>query len=168
MGGSAGKESTCNAGDLGSIPGLGRAPGKGNNYPRQYSGLENTMDWIVHGIAKSWTRLSAFHFQFQCYPGSFHKLQSLGPGKLTSTSPGHTARKRHSQNSSPMLSFSKAHVLSATWLFKEKTNERRMPYNGPCFSYYTGLCLLQHKCKLIFCYNGISNLVFQSALLKSC
>ena len=43
-GGSAGKESTCNVGDLGSIPGLGRCPGEGNGYPLQYSGLENSMD----------------------------------------------------------------------------------------------------------------------------
>ena len=46
---SAGKESTCNAGDLASIPGLGRSPGEGNGYPLQYSGLENSMDSIVHG-----------------------------------------------------------------------------------------------------------------------
>ena len=52
-GGSAGKESTCNVGDLGSIPGLGKSLEKGKGYPRQYSGLENSMDWdsIVHGIA---------------------------------------------------------------------------------------------------------------------
>ena len=61
-GGSAGKESTCNVGDLGSIPGLGRSPGEGNSYPLQYSGLENSMDCIVHGAAESRTRLSAFHF----------------------------------------------------------------------------------------------------------
>ena len=61
-GGSAGKESACNAGDLGSIPGLGRSPGKGNGYPLQYSGLENSMDYIVHGVTKSRTRLSDFHF----------------------------------------------------------------------------------------------------------
>ena len=60
--GSAGKESACNAGDLGSSPGLGRFPGEGNSYPLQYSGLENSMDCIVHGVAESWTRLSAFHF----------------------------------------------------------------------------------------------------------
>ena len=46
-GGSAGKESACNAGDLGSIPGLGRCPGEGNGYPLQYSGLENSMDCII-------------------------------------------------------------------------------------------------------------------------
>ena len=47
--GSAGKESVCNAGDLGSIPGLGRSPGEGKGYPFQYSGLENPMDYTVHG-----------------------------------------------------------------------------------------------------------------------
>ena len=57
----AGKESTCNAGDLGSIPGLGRSPGEGKGYPLQYSGLENSTDCIVHGAKKSWTRLSNFH-----------------------------------------------------------------------------------------------------------
>ena len=59
----AGKESTCNA-DLGSIPGLGRSPGEENGYPLQYSGLENSMDCIVHGVTKSWIRLSDFHFHF--------------------------------------------------------------------------------------------------------
>ena len=48
-------------GDLGSIPGLGRSPGEGNSYPLQYSGLENSMDY-VHGAAKSRTQLSDFHF----------------------------------------------------------------------------------------------------------
>ena len=52
---SAGKESTCNAGDLSSIPGLGRAPGEGNGDTLQYSGLENPMDCIVHGVTKSQT-----------------------------------------------------------------------------------------------------------------
>ena len=59
-GGSDGKESTCNAGDLSSIPGLGRSPGGGHGNPLQYSCLENPMDrgdWqaTVHGVAKSWT-----------------------------------------------------------------------------------------------------------------
>ena len=96
---SAGKESTCNAGDPGLIPGLGRSAGEGISYPLQYScpslvaqlvknlpkvwetglgrplgegngyplqdsGLENSIDGIVHGIAKSWTQLSNFHFHF--------------------------------------------------------------------------------------------------------
>ena len=56
-----GKESACNAGDLGSIPGLGRSPGEGKGYTRQYSGLENSMDCIVHGVAKSQIRLLKTH-----------------------------------------------------------------------------------------------------------
>ena len=52
-GASTGKESTCNVGDLGSIPGLGRCPGEGNGYLLQYSGLENYMDCIVHGVTKN-------------------------------------------------------------------------------------------------------------------
>ena len=51
--GSTGKQSSCNVGDLGSIPELGRSPGEGKGYPLQYSGLENSMDCIVHGVAKS-------------------------------------------------------------------------------------------------------------------
>ena len=62
LGGLLSKESACNAGDLGSIPELGRSPGEGKGYPLQYSGLENSMDCIVHGVAKSQTRLSDFHF----------------------------------------------------------------------------------------------------------
>jgi len=53
-GGSAGKESTCDAGDLGSILGLGRSPGEGNSSPLQHSGLENSMDCIVHGVTESY------------------------------------------------------------------------------------------------------------------
>ena len=60
--GSAGQESTCNAGDLGSIPELGRSPGEGKGYPLQYSGLKNSMDCIVHGITKNQTWLSNFQF----------------------------------------------------------------------------------------------------------
>ena len=49
-------------GDLGSIPGMGRSSGEGKGYPLQYSGLENSVDCIAHGVAKSQTRLSGFHF----------------------------------------------------------------------------------------------------------
>ena len=57
LGGSDSKESTCNVGDLGLVPGLGRSPGKGNGYPLQYSGLENSMDrgsWqaTIHGVTE--------------------------------------------------------------------------------------------------------------------
>ena len=66
---STGKESTCNAGDPGSIPGLGRSTGEGNGYPFQSSGLENSKGrrnlagYTVHGVAENWNRLSDFHFQ---------------------------------------------------------------------------------------------------------
>ena len=56
--GSADKESTCNAGDLGLTPGLGRSPGEGKGYPYQYSGPENSMDCVLHRVA---TQLSDFH-----------------------------------------------------------------------------------------------------------
>ena len=58
--GSAGKESACNAGDLGSIPGLGRSPGEGKGYPLRYSGLENSMDYSPWGHKESDT--TDFHF----------------------------------------------------------------------------------------------------------
>ena len=60
--GSDGKESTCNAGDLGLIAGLLISPGDGKGYPLQYAGLENSKDCIVHGVAKSQTQLTDFHF----------------------------------------------------------------------------------------------------------
>ena len=62
---SAGRESPCNAGDLGSIPGLGRFPGEGKGSPLQYSGLEYSMDCIGHGVTKTWSRLS--DFDSQCF-----------------------------------------------------------------------------------------------------
>ena len=79
---SAGKESACNAGDLGSIPGLGRSPGGGKGYPLQYSDLENPMDCTVLRVTKNWTRLSDFHFQvpFRMTPhGVVWYLQSAWP-----------------------------------------------------------------------------------------
>ena len=79
-GGSEVKVSACNAGDLGSIPGLGRSPGEGNGNPLQYSCLENPMDrgawWAtVHGVAKSQTQLSDFTFTFTFI--SYHHRKSL-------------------------------------------------------------------------------------------
>ena len=65
--GSAGKESACNVGDLGSIPGLGRSSGEGKGYQLQYSCLENSMDCIVHRVSKSWTQLSNFHSLIHIY-----------------------------------------------------------------------------------------------------
>ena len=65
---SAGKESACNVGDVGLIPRLERSPGEGNGKPLQHSCLENSMNrgaWQVHGVTKSWMRLSDFHFTIQ-------------------------------------------------------------------------------------------------------
>ena len=79
--GSAGKESACNAVDLDSIPGLGRSPGEGKVYPLQYSGLENSMDCIVHGVAMIWTRLSDFHFLLPLPCPRVHFLRLFQPRK---------------------------------------------------------------------------------------
>ena len=73
-GGSAGKEFACNVGDLGSIPGLGRTPAEGKGYPLQYSGLENSMDCIVQGVTKSWTRLGDFHFHLLFFSLTYNAI----------------------------------------------------------------------------------------------
>ena len=78
-GNSAGKESAWNAGDPGSIPGLGGSPGEGKGYPFQYCGLENSMDCIVHGVAKNRTRLSNFHCKGQCWATINCQIQSMVP-----------------------------------------------------------------------------------------
>ena len=72
---SIGKESACNAGDPSSIPGSGRSAGEGIGYPLQYSGLENSMDCTVHGVAKSRTQLSDFHFFLS--KSGFHLKQRI-------------------------------------------------------------------------------------------
>ena len=71
--GSDGKEFACSAGDPGLIHGLGRSPEEGLGYLLQYSGLENSIDFLVHGVAKSWARLSDFH----CHLQVVGKLESL-------------------------------------------------------------------------------------------
>ena len=76
-GGSAGKESACNAGDLGSIPGLG-SPVGGKGYPLQDSDLENPTDCLVPGVSKSQAGLSGFHFHF-----SGSSVRGNSPGKNT-------------------------------------------------------------------------------------
>ena len=79
--GSAGVESACNVGDLGSILGLGRSLGEGKGYPLQHSGLENSMNCIVRGVAKSWTRLSDFYIYI--YTDGSHILFSVSLFLLT-------------------------------------------------------------------------------------
>ena len=77
-----GKESAYNGGHPGLIPGLGRSPGGGKGPPFQYSGLENSVDCIAHGVAKSRTRVNDFHFHF-------HQWWQLvdQPGKGSTVSP---------------------------------------------------------------------------------
>ena len=84
-GGSDGKESTCNSGNLGLIPGLGRHPGEGNGNQLHYSCLENSTDlqawWaIVHGVTKSWTWRNDFHFT--SLPGEARLPVAPCPGSL--------------------------------------------------------------------------------------
>ena len=81
--GSAGKESTCNVGDLGLIPGLGISPREGKGYPLQYSGLENSMDCIVYRVTKSQTRLNNVHF-------SLSNVEMLSPIALMGHQPPST------------------------------------------------------------------------------
>ena len=65
-GGSASKESSCNVGDLGSIPGFGKSPGEGSSYPLQYSGLENSMAYTVMGLLRVGHNWLIFTFNFTC------------------------------------------------------------------------------------------------------
>ena len=94
-GGSDGKESACNAGNLGLIPGSGRSPGEGNGNPLQYSCLENSMDrgtWraTVHGVAKSPTRLKQLSTHVKCNrePLFFIKREVGSPRALQTPSQG--------------------------------------------------------------------------------
>ena len=80
--GSDHNRSACNAGDLGSMTGLGRSPGEGNSYPLQYFGLKNCMDSTVHGGTNSWTQWSDFHF----HQTHYIRIRGLGVCILTSFS----------------------------------------------------------------------------------
>ena len=99
--GSAGKESACSAGDPGSTPGLGRSPGEENGYPLQYSGLENSMDCTVHGVAKSQTRLRNFHFRTSIWRRKWQPVpvflprKAHGQRRLVGYSPWGHKRVRH-------------------------------------------------------------------------
>ena len=82
-GGSVGKESTCNAGDLGLIPGLGRSLGEGKGYPLQYSGLENSMDCISPWVEKAMATHSstlAWKIPWTEEPGGLQSVGSLRVG----------------------------------------------------------------------------------------
>ena len=125
--GSAGKESACNAGDLGLIPGLGRSPGEGKGYPLLYSGLENSMDHIVHGVAKSWTRLSNFHFP----DTTFHWSSSLLSAYLLSACfqrlPFQTLKLGRPSIRFTLLS---QHLLLTLWAFQVDLVVKNPPANA--------------------------------------
>jgi len=90
----------CNAEDLGSIPGFGRSPGEGKGYPLQYSGLENSMDYIIYRVTKSGTQLSDFHF-------TSHSLWDFS----STTKPKSTAVKAQSLNHATPGSWASQAVL---------------------------------------------------------
>ena len=77
--GSAGKEPTCNEGDLGSIPGLGSSPREGKGYPLQYSGLDNSMDCIVHGVERIRHDWVTFTCSFKCFWARPHSVPTVFP-----------------------------------------------------------------------------------------
>ena len=97
--GSAGKESACNVGDLGSIPGLGRSPGEGIGYPLQYSGVENSMNWIVHRVTKSWRQLSDFHFHFEIAKKKCHTFLHFSNKEVSCPPPTTPHHKKPIMNS---------------------------------------------------------------------
>ena len=87
-GGSDSEESVCNVGDPGSIPGIGKIPWRRERLPLQYPGLENSMDCIVHGVARKWTRLRDFHFTFNKYLlRAYNVLQNFLSSKDTCSFP---------------------------------------------------------------------------------
>ena len=117
--GSAGKESACNAEDLGLIPGLGRSPGEGNSYPLQYSGLGNSMDCIVHGVAES---------DMTEQPSLSWEGVSSGPSHMARTSLAFCLQVRSTQPSdpdSPLLAiYSRGEQMATQRLVHESSSEQ--------------------------------------------
>ena len=144
--GSVGKESTYNVGDLGLIPRLGRPPEEGKGFPLQYSGLENSMDCIVHGVTKSQARLSDFHFNFQkptfaqkftvfkapAHPA--YKQHQNHPARRTAGSPQHRPRHRALGRASSLhLLTELAQLTEVTELISsEVTSGLLLVHSQPC------------------------------------
>ena len=113
---SAGKESNCNARDLGLILGLGRSPGEGKGYPLQYSGLENSVDRIVHGVTKNQTQLSnpSLHVTLhQTGPWCRCQCAIIDPQPLNAAYQLHWHLDPHL----PDVLSSRPWNISVTWLF---------------------------------------------------
>ena len=120
--GSAGKKSTCNAGDLGSISGLGRSPGEGNSYLFLDSGQEISMGCIVHGIAKSQTQLSNFTFTFTLCK----RVEGFSPQRLSSS------RQSYNVQFSSVRLFSHVQLFVTSWTSARQaslsiTNSQSLP-----------------------------------------
>ena len=137
----AGKESTCKVGDLGSSSGLRTSPGEWEGYPLQYSGLENTIDCIVHGVAKSQTWPGDFHLTWPCVLSDPHASSrwSLGTWK----------NSRISYFVAGLLSLFSVSVqsLSHVWLFVTPlAPEARPPYLLPTTEDHPNPCPLSQWC----------------------
>ena len=134
--GSTGKEFTCNVGDLGLIPSLGRSPREGND-PLQYSGLENSTNCIVHGVAKSWTFLSDFHSHFLQQTWASRVLASWGSAKMNLTSgqePACQCRrcKRHSSDLwAGKIPWKRARQPTLVFLSREFHGQRNLAHYSP-------------------------------------
>ena len=102
------KKSACNARNLGLLPGLGRSPREGVGYPLQYSGLENSMDCIVHGVTRSQTWLGNFHFQSWLESGPRFEVCRIR--ELEKTSFGKRMRPALHRNRSPLMRRERAAV----------------------------------------------------------
>ena len=118
--GSAEKETACNEGDLGLIPGLGRFPGEGKVYPLQYSGLENSMDCIIHGVTKSQTWLTDFHFFFHFPQPRRWRLGWRPWGRSEIEIPGNSEGQDWPSNPGPDLDFVGLKLLPLGDHFKKK------------------------------------------------
>ena len=129
--GSAGKETTCNVEDLSSIPGLGRSPGERKGYPLQYSGLENYMDCIAHGVTKSRIRLSDFHFHF--HPLTSSKIVAVvqSPSQVCRFWPKQWSQLLSSCNASWCSRLSKC--LSVQGQLRKETNQWDLVSSAPEF-----------------------------------
>ena len=140
-GGSDGQEPACNARDLGSIPRLGRSPGEGKGYPLQYSGLENSRDYTVHGVAKSQTQLSDLHFTFK-QPNIFLA------GMILKTKIKLKERKRDEKQEACILGYSLSPLVQFNHSVKPKSlrplglQYARLPCPSPTPGAYSNSCPL--------------------------
>ena len=170
LGGSAGKESTCDAGDLGSVPGLGRSPGEDKGYPPQYSGLENSTDSLVHGVTNSQTQLSDFHLPWRrglqptpvFLPGESPWREE--PGGLRAVGSQHRTQLSNQAQHHSRANFTRR--LSVHTPLLELPNGCHLPSSEhiPCASQYLATCYMPY-----LPYKTVSALkdVFIFVLLKT-